>query len=172
MAKTTVTFKDRDYGYKKMVGQLGEMGSVTLGVQGEEARAQHPGSELTVGNLAAIHALGLGVPRRDFINQWMDENQDRMLAETAEALKGVLKGETTRAKVLQKLGYKWTEEMRAFIFAGKVRPRLAEATKRHKGHSIPLVDSGVLANAVTYRVFLPMFKSIMNTAQRAAARNK
>ena len=177
MARTRVTVTDTDHGYKRLAATLGELGTITLGVQGKEAEEAHPsptrwgGPQLTVGQVAAIHELGLGVKRRSWLGTWLDENQARLLAETADKLAQVLRGTTTRNKALQELGYKWTAELRDRIWEGQIRPRLADTTIAIKGGEWrPLLETGTLMNAITYKVFLPNLKSIKNVAQRAAAR--
>ncbi len=92
MVKVTTKVTDRDAGFRKMVGQLGEMGNVTIGVQGKEALEPHPSGDLTVGEVAAIHELGLGVPRRSWLISWFDKFEKRNLAQAAAQLQLVLQG--------------------------------------------------------------------------------
>jgi len=173
--RSKVTINDLDKGYRRLVGQLGEMGAVHLGVQGEKALEQHPNSELSVGEVAAIHELGLSGghrTKRSWLVSWLDANQDRMMAETKAALQAVLRGEKTRKQALIDLGYRWTAELRDNIWDGKIVPALRQSTIDAKGHSIPLLDSTALVNAITYRIFLPALKSIRDVAQRRAARGR
>lgn len=172
--RTQLDLKDVDKGYRKLATLLGEMGSITLGVQGEEALKPHPSAEdLTVGEIAAIHELGLGVPQRSWLGLWLEEHEDQMMRETRDALQRVLRGELSRNKALQELGLKWAQALRDNIWEGNIRPPLtAERIQRKKGETRPLLDTYSLMNAITYKVFLPAFKSIRDAAQRAAARGK
>jgi hypothetical protein len=145
------------------------MGSVTLGVQGEEATKAHP-SGMPIGQLAATHELGLGVPRRSWLGSWLEANEARMLEETRAAFAEVMARRTTRNKALQALGYRWTEQLRKHVAEGNVQPPLAASTVARKGHNIPLLDTATMVNAITYKVFLPLLKSIRDVAQRTAAR--
>lgn len=168
-----VEIKDVDKGFRKLAQSLGEMGSVTLGVQGKEALMQHPDSELSVGEVAAIHELGLSGghrTRRSWLVDWMNENEARMVSEAKAEFAEVMAGRKTRNQALIHLGYRWTDELRNNIWQGKIKPPLRESTIAAKGHSIPLLDSATLVNAITYRVFLPMFKSIRDPVQRKRAR--
>jgi hypothetical protein len=169
--KVKTTIKDVDKGFKRLAAELGEMGTVTLGVQGDEAEAKHPNSDLTVGHLAAVHHLGVGVPQRPWLTDWMDANAERMMQQTRDALQDVMQGKLSRNQALIKLGYEWTKQLRDRIWNGEIKPPLAASTIARKGgETRPLLDSATLVNAITYKVFLPMFKSIRDTAQRAAAR--
>jgi hypothetical protein len=180
--KVTVTVEDRDHGYKKLAASLGDMGTITLGVQGKEAEEPHAEagnsryggpSGLTKGQVAAIHELGLGVRPRSWLRKWMDTNESRMLAQTKAAFQEVMAGKTTRNKALQELGYEWTQELRDEIWEGKITPPLeANTVARKGGESRPLLETGDLMNAITYKVFLPQAKSIRNTLQRAAVRKQ
>lgn len=175
MIRTSVTIKDVDKGFKRLAAELGEMGSVTLGVQGKEAEEMHPKAGISVGQLAATHELGLapGVPQRSWLRSWIDANESRMAAETRAKLQDVLAGRTTRKKALADLGYKWTAELRDNIWQGRITPALsALRIQRKGGETRPLLDTYTLMNAISYRVFLKQFKSIRDTVQRAAARGK
>ncbi len=175
MIRVRTSVKDVDRGYKRVAEAMGEMGHVTLGVQGEEAEAQHPNSNLTVGELAAAHELGLvpGAPQRSWLRKWMDANQKRMANEARAALQAVIRGEKSRNQALIALGFKWTTELREQFWNGTIKPALKASTIARKGgETRPLLDSATVANAITYKVFLPMLKSIRDTAQRAAARRK
>lgn len=161
-----VRVRDKDNGFKKLVAELGEMGSVTIGVQGKEATERHPSSDLSVGELAAVHELGLGVPRRSWLVDWIDAHADEMRTQTKAALVEVLARRTTRNKALTALGYNWTKQVRDRVAAGQVPPPLAASTVARKGHSTPLIDTNTLHNAITYRLFLPHKKSIRDPEQR------
>lgn len=167
-----VIISDTDPGFRRLIGELGEMGSVTLGVQGKDAEEMYDNG-LTVGQNAAMHELGLGgMKERSWLRAWMDENAPRLYAETKSELVQVLAGNKTRKAALQELGYKWTKEVRARVEAGHVTPPLAQDTIDRKGHAIPLIETTKLVAAITYAVFLPQLKSIRDTAQRVAARGR
>lgn len=174
MAKLQVkaSVHDKDKGYAKLAADLDGMGTVTLGVQGNEASAQHPNAGMSVGALATMHELGLGVPERSWLRKWMDLNQARMLKETKTALKEVTAGRTTRKKALAALGYRWVVELRDWIAAGNVTPPISASWAAAKGHSIPLLDTATLVNAITYKLFLPQIKSIKGSKQRAVVRGQ
>jgi hypothetical protein len=171
--KPRVKIKEKDRGYLTMMSKMGEVGAVTLGVQGEEAKQIHPSSILTVGEVAAVHELGMGVPARPFLRGWFDKHVGRLNRETARALSDFLAGKVTRNQALIKLGYSWTEQLRESIDKNEVPgPALSPATVKQKGHDTKLLDTATLRNSVTYKVWLPQLKSIRDHAQRAAARRR
>jgi hypothetical protein len=170
--KFKVKVEDTDLGFARVAQMMGEMGAIALGVQGKEAEEQHPNSELKVGQVAAIHELGIGVPTRSWLRSWIDANQKRMADETAEALRRVMKGASRKAELIE-LGKKWTDDVRDQIDKGKIGPALAARTIARKGgETRPLVDSKALMNAITYKLFLPQLKSILDKPQRIAARKQ
>lgn len=143
---------DTDPGFKRTIRALGRMGGVTLGVQGDEATASAPGAGITIGELAAIHELGLGVPERSFLRSWLDENQDQMLADARAMMQRMVKGQVTRERALELLGVRWQSAIQRRILQGGITPELSEQTKKRKGSSTPLLDTGQLVSAITYVV--------------------
>lgn len=166
--------KDTDKGFRKLMGSLGEMGTLTIGVQGQEAERKHPESNLTIGELARMHELGQGVPKRSFITAWFDQNEPRLIRQTKQAVERVLRRQTTRKVELAGLGYLWTDEIRRHIDANEVAgPALAASTQRRKGHGIKLLGfTYALRNSITYKLFMPQIKSVRNTEQRMALRKQ
>ncbi len=166
MPKSPTIIKDKDKGFKKLMAQLGELGTVTIGVQGKDADVIHKDSDLSVGQIAAIHELGIGgAKRRSWLVSWMDANKGKMLKETKLAFKQVMKGTLTRNKALIGLGYAWTAGVRANMAAGKIRPALPATNPRGAG-APPLYDTHQLHDSITYKIFLAKKKSVKDAAQR------
>jgi len=172
MPRIKVKVKDIDKGFKQLAAQLGGMGSVSLGIHEAQAKEAHPDSELTVGQIGAIHEFGLGVPARPFVRTWIDTNANKLVQEAANQYRLVAKGGISRKAALENLGYAWTDRLRKWVRAGNVRPTLSASTIKSKGSSIPLVDSGKMINSVQYRVYLPMLKSMSADEQRIVRRYK
>lgn len=154
----------------KLAAELGGFGAVHLGVQGKEAEEQHPKANMPVGALAGVHELGLGVPRRSWLLDWLTKNQAAMVAAAASAFQDVCERRKSRKEALTELGYGWTDALRKNISEGHVRPALSPVTIQKKGHSIPLLETATLVNAITYSLFLPHIKSIGNAGLREIAR--
>jgi hypothetical protein len=149
-------------GIGKLAETLGGLGHLTLGVQGELAMEPHPDSELMVGQVAAIHELGLapGVPKRSWLASWIDKNQERMVREAKLVYQDIIAGKMSRKRGFEKLGYQWAKELRENLAGGGVNPPLRPSTVKIKGHTIPLFNTHAIHNAITYRVFLPQWKNV------------
>jgi hypothetical protein len=168
-----VKIVDTDNGFKRLLGALGQMGAITLGVQGDDVDKKHDNGRTTIGYLAAKHELGLGCQKRSFIVDWIDENKAMIDKDTARELRLVIKGRKTRATALATNGYKWCKSVRDRMAAGGVHPAISDYTAKRKGHDIPLIESYDIHNHVTYRVFLPRASSIKGAPrQRAIVKGK
>lgn len=147
----------RDQGYTKTLRLLRQAGlSLTLGVQGPQAAAEHrdpdgASSGLTVGELAAIHELGLGVPERSWLRAWFEENHKRVVEDLRTGLVQVVAGRMTVDQLGEVLGVRYVGDIQARISNG-IPPPLADSTIARKGSSVPLIDTGQLRSAITYVV--------------------
>lgn len=164
--KVKVTERTNPGKMRKMVEDLGGLGQIVLGVQGAQAAEAHPDSSLTVGELAAAHELGLGVPKRSWLVAWMDGNQDRMMRQARGAMSAIMSGRTTRERAFAKLGAGWVKELQENITSGKVTPALSPLTIARKGHGIPLFKTGKLVQSISFTMRLP---KLSDKKARAAA---
>ncbi len=140
-----------DKGYTARLRAIASMdGRVTsrVGVYGEEAAKQHERSDLTNGELAAIHEFGVGVPERSFVRAWIDESEKQIVAQLKAEATDVLTGKRDVYTASSRVG-RWAEdEIRARIARG-ISPPNAPTTVARKGSSTPLVDSGELVGAIS-----------------------
>lgn len=168
VAKTKTKIKDKDKGFKRLAATMGDLGTITLGVHPKDAKKTYPDRpDVTVGELAAIHELGLGVPRRSWLVDWLEANKAKMKRATTTQLRRVLALKLSRKAALQKLGFKWVKEVRDRMAQSQITPRNAEATIKKKKLDVPLVETYQLHNNITYRAFMPQAKNIKNPRQRA-----
>lgn len=131
----------------------GKASHVRVGVVGPEAGAMH--DDISMVELMAIHEYGspaAGIPerapiRRTFANSTVQDNFSKIIPRLTERF---IKGESM-AKVLGLLGAWGVGQVRASIRAG-LTPDIKEATKKRKGSTLPLVDTGRLINAITWLV--------------------
>ena len=144
------------------------MGAITIGVQGDDINKKHANGRTTIGYLAAKHELGLGITKRSFIVDWMDENAAMIQKDSAREFRLVMKGRKTRGAALTANGFKWCKSVRDRMAAGGVKPPISAATAAAKGHDIPLIETYDLHNHVTYRVFLPRAASIERAPRQRA----
>lgn len=127
--------------------------AVLVGVQGKEAKATHrteDGEEAqTVGEIASQHELGLGVPERSWLRDWVDENRAQIQEDLRRAMRLVLLGRMTKEQAVSLLGVKYVGEIQARISAG-IDPANAPSTIARKGSSTPLIDTGQFRSAITH----------------------
>ncbi len=164
----SLKIRDKDRGYRKLIRDLAGV-ELTIGVQGDEAQKPHPSSELTVGEIAAIHELGLGVPERSWLRSWVDQNGPTMEADLAVAWQRIAGGESRR-KVMDSVGDKWVRDIQERILAGEITPALAPSTVAEKGHSVPLVDTMTFITSITHSLKLLAIKSVKDRSVREVLR--
>jgi hypothetical protein len=161
----SVKIRQRDRGYRKLVKELAG-GEITVGVLGQKAEEPHPDSELTVGQLAAVHELGLGVPERSWLRSWIDGNQRRIEQLSEQVWENISSGRLSRKVALEQMAATLVQEIQENVLQGGITPPLAESTITRKGHDTPLVDTKTLVSAIDYELKLKQIKSVHDRAQR------
>jgi hypothetical protein len=139
----------------KAILQAGAGPTVTyVGVLGKKAEEVHEGEEtsLTVGEVAAFHEFGLGVPERSFLRAWFDQERPAILEALRAAHKQVLLGKLTPERAGNILGMRFAGQIQTFIADRRVQPPLKEITIKRKGSSVPLINTGQLRSAITWLV--------------------
>jgi hypothetical protein len=156
---------DKDKGFKKFFRRWRKLvaaesrgaASVTVGIQGAEARAlDHEGSVTNL-SIAITHEFGApaaNIPKRSFIRSTVDENKakyrrmiDKLGKVSLKTPKGIdllkkirqglfVLGETVRADIIRKID-------------SNIPPPLSPMTVEAKGDTLALVDTGQLKNAIT-----------------------
>lgn len=151
----SVSVTDQDRGLNAMLERLDRAAfgaKLVVGLIGEEAEATHKGGELTIAEIGEIHEFGLGVPRRSFIADWADENEEKHRAQIRKIAEQVMRGKIeTWEQGLERLGSLYVAEVQKRIAVG-IEPPLAPSTIARKGSSKPLIDTGALRSAITYKV--------------------
>ena len=106
----------------------------------------------TLLEVAAIHEFGgKTVPQRSFIRATIDEKRAEILRLQVALAKQVVLGRLTPDQALAQLGAKVAGMIQARIAAG-IAPPNAESTIRKKKSSKPLINTGQLRSAVTWKV--------------------
>lgn len=139
------------------VRELG--GSAEVGYIGNKphiGKNNGDGEKPTIGmaDLATIHeygAPGANIPERSFLRASLADNQQRYLQFLQLNIKPVLTGQTTMYQVWDKLGMIAQTDVQKYMIQGDFVP-LKERTIKRKKSSAPLIDSGQMRQAVTYRV--------------------
>ena len=141
---------DRDRGARALVARLRKGLTVHVGVVGPRADAMHTEAKMPVGQLAAIHEFGIGVPERSFVRATIDQEESRakgLLRRTGERIWRAI----APKQAARQLGEQMARAMVATIEAN-IPPPLSEVTIARKGHDLALVDTGQLIAAVGYTV--------------------
>lgn len=111
-----------------------------------------PASTMTLATLGYIHEYGTRtIPARPWLTQGLAASDPSALMR--RAAKEVLDGKRTAAQALERAGMAATAAVQKTITAG-LEPALKPATIARKGSSKPLVDSGRLRGAITYKVIM------------------
>ncbi len=151
--KTRVT--DRDRGWKRVLKEASIKRHVVVGIRGDD----DPRTGDSLGNveLGAIHEFGLGfVPERSFIRDPIDENLNKYRPLTKALGRKVYTLKLSLTQALNVLGLKAQADMRNAINRG-IAPGLQPATKaqeakKGKPKNTPLILTGQLKSAITYKV--------------------
>ena len=142
-----MTIRDRDLGAISVLRRLKKANmEISAGVVGDKASEIYPDSDLSVGEVAAIHELGIGVPKRSFIRRPVDRSARKIQRKIHKEMIAVIKGKQPSAAAKDISDF-IAEIMRDAVDKG-VPPPLAPSTVAKKGHSWQLVDSGKLRAAI------------------------
>lgn len=109
------------------------------------------GSAASVADVAAINEFGMGVPERSFLRSTIDAGRGKY----AKLLRGIgqamVAGKISPSRGAALVGEIVVGDIKQTIADG-VPPPNAESTIVAKGSSTPLIASGQLRGAITYRV--------------------
>ena len=123
-----------------------------IGIFGDEAKVPHPGTELTMVELAAIHEYGTRnghVPARPWISVGTDRARSLVGTVIQAGIQQVLEGGTTAGQVLDRAGLAIKGSIQKYASSpSSPPPPLALSTIKAKGSANPLVDTGRMIQAV------------------------
>lgn len=103
--------------------------------------------EVTIGEIAARHEFGIGVPERSFLRGYFHENS----ATVAEATLRLFRSRGANAATLEVLGA-WIVGQIQTRISNRIPPPNAPETIARKGSDVPLIDTGQLRSSVTHKV--------------------
>lgn len=152
-----VTVKDR--GAKAFVDRLRELGAgtkVRVGVLDDGPKRERDGASgpLSLLEVAALHEFGApaaGIPQRSFVRATADEKRTEIGDLQVALATRVVNGKVAPEQALDLMGAKVASMVQAKIVEG-IAPPLAPETVARKGSSVPLVDTGQLKSAITWKV--------------------
>ena len=143
---------DIDHGAKALLKRLTERARVTVGVHEDEGSEDHSGGGGTIAEVMGRHEIGLGVPRRSFIADYVDENRDELRGKLRTIGKAVIEGKVESVdQAIDRFGLLQVGEVQRRIRAG-IDPPLEQATIDAKGSDTPLIDTGEGWSSVRHKV--------------------
>jgi hypothetical protein len=134
--------------------QAAASGSVFVGLPAEKVGGAIYDNGETVISVGASHEYGVGVPRRSFLRVPFDIKKDDMDKAIAKQFQDVAESGKSAKKALGLVGVTAVNISKgAFTSRGYgTWPDISATTKKAKGSSQPLVDTGTLKRSVTYAV--------------------
>ncbi len=165
MAKGKIKVIDKDKGWKEYqqnVLKLSQSGAYCqVGVQGAPAAANHNKSPgITIADIANIHEYGktftvgdrtIVIPQRSFIRAAVDEFHNAIQKRATLIGTGVVLLKFTKQQGLELIGAYAVGIMKQRI-ADRISPPNRPSTKKRKGSDVPLIDTGQLRGAITYKI--------------------
>src|SRR5262245_48739186 len=90
---------DKDRGYGALMKRLQKRaGRVTVGIHEDDGSHPHSGGGGTIAEVMSRHELGLGVPRRSFIADYVDENEQELQKKLTKIGHGLVDGTVASAE--------------------------------------------------------------------------
>jgi len=131
--------------------------SVQVGILASDGGSEQSGdSGLTLVDLATIHEYGSparNIPERSFIRRTFSMKEKELVEVTTKIAKKIIEADMPVEKGLNILGLWGSTEVKKMVKSGPhIPPPLKPATVAAKGSTRPLVDTGQMINAVTWRL--------------------
>jgi hypothetical protein len=104
--------------------------------------------------IAAVQEFGSAdgrIPERSFLRVPLRQNVDAFKKQWRALIPKVVRGELTMHQMMSQIGAKAASVSQEAIEEG-IAPGNAESTKKRKGSSKPLIDTGALRQSITYIV--------------------
>ena len=107
--------------------------------------------------LAAVHEYGsmdLHTPERRWIRGTFEKYNDELVQMQKGIAKKLVTTEMTVEQALGLLGTWAVNKVKTHVKKDTITPDITQATKKAKGSSRPLIDTGLMVNSVTFRIDL------------------
>lgn len=146
----------RDNGYADLLRRVKKLAKgspyAEIGILAPEGAALAKGSSagLTVLEVAEMNEFGLGVPERSFIRAFYDTHESQAPDFLKARMADVFAGRLERKQALHQFGI-WLVAMCQKRIRDGIDPPNSDYTKRLKGSSTPLIDTGQLWTSITFR---------------------
>lgn len=152
MATVNVRFKDA--GLVKLRGVLLELQvlELTVGFQGESGAQLYPETVVSVAQVALFQEYGTeDIPARSFLRKAVFSNRKAIGAVARREVQAAVLDKKTPAQALAAVGQFTADKIADRIRSGNFKA-LAPSTIARKGHSRPLIDSGLMLKSISWAV--------------------
>lgn len=147
-----VVVKDR--GGRRAVREIGKGGrGIRVGILSAEGGKTKSGG-VTVAQVAEWAEFGVGQPRRSWLRDWIDGNEDRIFDRMTFEMLPVFLGEEDVETGLNRIGVWVVGELQANI-RDRIPPPNAPSTVAQKGSDVPLINTGQLVSSISYQIETP-----------------
>lgn len=129
---------------------VGDNRVVNVGVP--EGKREEDGTPVAM--IAAVHEFGSpsqGIPERPFLRVAIQRNRQKYVRLNRINLVKMLRGQATVDQALGQLGEMAKGDVQTEIRSGVFTP-LKEATKKRKGSSRPLIDTGQMVQSIAWEL--------------------
>lgn len=129
---------------------VGDSRVVNVGVP--EGKREEDGTPVAM--IAAVHEFGSpsqGIPERPFLRVAIQRNRQKYVRLNRINLVKMLRGQATVDQALGRLGEMAKGDVQTEIRSGVFTP-LKEATKKRKGSSRPLIDTGQMVQSIAWEL--------------------
>lgn len=129
---------------------VGDNRVVNVGVP--EGKREEDGTPVAM--IAAVHEFGSpsqGIPERPFLRVAVQRNRQKYVRMNRINLVKMLRGQATVEQALGQLGEMAKGDVQTEIRSGVFTP-LKEATKKRKGSSRPLIDTGQMVQSIAWEL--------------------
>lgn len=129
---------------------VGDNRVVNVGVP--EGKREEDGTPVAM--IAAVHEFGSpsqGIPERPFLRVAVQRNRQKYVRLNRINLVKMLRGQATVDQALGQLGEMAKGDVQTEIRSGVFTP-LKEATKKRKGSSRPLIDTGQMVQSIAWEL--------------------
>lgn len=152
--KAKYTWNDK--GWRELTSNVARAGATKLrvGVLGADASRKHPNADITIGEVALINEFGSDdghVPRRSFIRGTVNGKMGLMASILNTAARAVVMAKQSADVALGHAGALVVNAIRETI-EHSIAPHNAKATVDKKGFDHPLIESGVLKEAISFQL--------------------
>lgn len=156
MAYITTKYTFDDKPFRELVSRVlkASATSLNVGIVGAEANREHPGTNITMGEVALINEYGTDnghIPPRRFMRETFEKSARALGNSLGIAMRRVIELRHSAESALAMVGAHAVRAIQSTI-DGYVGPANAPSTVDRKGFDHPLIDTRELRNAMSFEL--------------------